>query len=299
MTAFTHVQRVTGAVHDGLHAWVRALMADAGVPCDVAGAVPTDGGPTLALMPYQMVLESQHTVPSVPYVPHPPDSKRDAIPAAWRTIGVAMTDVLLESFPARAKGRPGLGPLDPAPLLGSLPDPIAAWYRTHREDWLVGGTPERGRLPAVAWRQPFAFAVRYVAVVVDPDTTPGGDATRLQALAVLAAGIRLSRFFRVRMPPVPASESLLELVRAFSEVDTEAAAPIADALAAATSERELAVGLTPHNELTDADLALVCMSLKQPMQPAIVFSLRLSLGEGPELGAGALPHLASVEGERP
>ena len=56
-----------------------------------------------------------------------------------------------------------------------------------------------------------------------------------------------------------------------------------------------AVGVYPHHELSDMDLALVMQALQLPMQPAVVFALRLALGGGPYLETGASPHVAPVE----
>lgn len=302
MTAFGHVNEVIGAVNDGLRDWATALMTEGGVGCGVTGHIPSKGKPTLALLPYQMVLESQHTVPTLQLMPQPTSgATRETIPAAWRTIGQSMTGVLLESFPERAKGRPGVGPIDPMPPLASLPPPIAAWYKAHKKDWVLNTKEPRARLPSISWRQPFGYTVRYAAIVVDPSgQSTEIDSVRLRALGVFAAGVRLQRFFTVTMPPLPTTKPLEELIAAFGKVKGEAAEPIAEALKSALSNKTLAVGVTPHNELSDADLALVCMALKQPMQPAMVFSVRLSLGSGPELGAGAMPHLESVEkGEEP
>lgn len=298
MTApFAHISEVVDVVRDGLHDWAKRMIEQAGVRCSVVGSIPDKGGPALVLLPYQMVLESQHTVPSVQLMPSMDKARREPIPKAWRTIGSSMTDVLIETFPAKPRKGPGVGPLNPAPPLDALPAPVAAWYRAHAKDWVVDNGAPAGRLPAISWRQPYSIAVRFAAIVVDPDRKDTViDATRLKALAIVGAGVRLERFFEVEVPPLPASEELVALMTAFGQVDAEGAAPLAEAIAEVTAKGRLAVGLTPHNELTDADLALVCMALKQPMQPSVVFSLRISLGAGPELGAGAMPHISSVDG---
>jgi hypothetical protein len=283
-----------------MHAWAAALMKEAGLDVAVSGSVPTKGRTTLVLLPYQTVLESQATVPSIALVPLSQDGARETVPPAWRAIARGMTDTLLATFPQRQAKGPGIGPIDPCPPLAALPASIAAWYRANAEGWMVDrGTPS-GRLPSVAWRLPFAFAVRYAAMVVDPEgSDPDIDLVRLRALAVIGAGVRIDRFVRVRIPAESVPPELEALVRAFGAVDVPEAAPILEALDSALAERELAVGLTPHQELSDADIAHVTLALGQPMQATLVFSMRLALGAGPELGPGGLPHLGSVTGERP
>ena len=42
----------------------------------------------------------------------------------------------------------------------------------------------------------------------------------------------------------------------------------------------------------------ITLTVQQPMQPTVVFSVRVPLGAGPSLSPGATPHLASVETSR-
>ncbi|MCA9566786.1 MAG: hypothetical protein KC656_03050 [Myxococcales bacterium] len=294
-TPYKHTAEVTERVRGAMITWVEGLLAAAELTLPVTGALPSDRDHgALVLLPYQMIMESQAGVPQVPLMPVSGDGRRDAIPGPWRALARGMTDVLVEQFPQRTKGAPGLGPLDPCPPLDGLPAPIAAWYRANPAFQAEGG---RGRLPQISWRQPFSLVIRYAAMVVDPD--PASDLLRLQALAVLAAGIRQERFFQTQVPPVPQTPDLAGLVDAMAEAAPgEAGETMRAAAVASRSENTLAVGLFPHHDLTDNDLALVMQALQVPMQPALVFGARLSLGAGPVLLEGAVPHLASVEGAR-
>jgi hypothetical protein len=296
MTGYGDVREVLEVTRDALHAWAAGLLAGAGIPLPVAGspAAPRKG-PTLVLLPYQTVLESQAATPVVPLVPSLQDGERNAVPEPWRTASRAMTQLLVESFPKRDQRAPGLGTLDPLPYLKELPKPVAAWYRARGEPWVVdrGGKPA-GRLPFVGWRHPFSLAVRCAAFVLDgPDSSADHDRVTLGALGVIAAGVRFERFLRVDAPALPCEPALIELVRAFGAIGGDTAAELAAAFDGA-GRRQLAVGLTPHNEIDDGDLAAIARTLDGPIQPAIVFSMRLALGAGPELGPGALPHLAPI-----
>lgn len=293
MTVYAQVGRTMGIVRDGLHEWAAALMAKAELEVAVTGEVPADGsGPTLVMLPYQVVMESKAAVPRIALVPGSSDVEREGVPGAWRQVARGMTQTLLDHFPQRPARAPGLGPLHPVPPLDALPAPIAAWYRDHPA-WTVDGTA--GRLPSVMWRHPFGLAVRFAALVMDRSAPAGGlDLLRLQALGVLAAGIRVERYVEVTAPAVVVDPDLASLIEAFAAVGGEVGEAIREGWDAARAPAPLAVGLTPHHELSDDDLARVATALGIPMQAALVFAIRLSLGAGPELGQGAMPHLGSV-----
>ncbi len=295
VSPYGHVSRTMGIGREGVHRWAADAMGQAGLDVAVSGEVPAEGeSPTLVMLPYQVVMESKAAVPRVALVPTSKDAERESVPAPWMQIARGMTGVLLEHFPERGRRSPGLGPLHPAPKLDLLPKPIAAWYREH-DRFLIGKERSAGRLPSVMWRHPFSLAIRFAAFVVDRSGSVGAmDLLRLQALGVLAAGIRMERYVQVTVPAVPVDPELAGLIEAFAAVGGDEGDQIASAWKAVRRDIELAVGLTPHHELTDDDLARVVHTLGIPMQAALVFSIRLSLGAGPELGEGALPHLASV-----
>jgi len=291
---YAHIDATMLAVHECLLAWGKGLLDQAGNPLPVCGSVPEVGaGAHLVLLPYQSVLESQAGVPFLPLVPMNKGAGRESIPGPWRMLAQGMTQVLVDDFPKRAAKGPGLGPLDPAPPLDGMPKPIADWYRAQGEPWSAKG---RGRLPQISWRQPFSLVIRYAAMVIDPagESTDIG-AQRLRALGVLAGGIRIERYFRATVPPSPVSAELSGLIEAFAAAaPEEIAADMEEAVRLAHEDNETAVGLTPHHDLTDIDAATVMRALRQPMQPAVVFAIRMALGAGPELIGGAIPHLASV-----
>lgn len=296
---YLHVDDVMRAVRQGLHDWVGDLMGKAGLEGFVSGVLPdpsqgAEGGPHLVVLPYQSVLESQAGVPTMTLVPIGKDAKRDSLPKPWQIIAHGMTSVLVEQFPQRGKKAPGLGPLHPSPLISELPGPIARWYHDN-PDWTVGGG-ERAKLPQISWRHPFSMVVRFASVGVDTrGETPNLDEFRLRALAVLAAGIRIERFYPVELPPFPVTPELESLIESFA-----AAAPgelgerMREAVEAQRLPMQTAIGLTPHHELSDNDIALMMEALRQPMQPCLVFAVRMALGGGPELIPGAMPHLPPV-----
>ena len=288
MTPRAHVAKVTREVSTALEEWVRSLLEEADLSLPVRVDLP-ETGESLVLLPYQLVLESQAGVPLVPLMPTSGEARREAIPAPWREIARGMTQILVEQFPQRSRNQPGLGPLDPCPPLAEIPAPLQDWYRAH-PDWQVENG--RGRLPQISWRQPFSLVIRYTALVSGCPSL-----RRLQALSVVAAGIRQDRYFQAMVPATPQDAPLGSLVDAFAlsapeplRADLEAAAD------ASRADHPLAVGVFAHHDLTDNDLALVMQALQLPMQPAVVFGARLSLGAGATLLPGAVPHLGSVSG---
>lgn len=292
MSELQHIARTVGETRDELLVWVRSLLDEAGVDLPVTGVLPTDGRPALFMMPYQTVLESQSTVPMSPLVPSGSAGPPAGVTPDWVSVAHAMTRFLVEHYPKRARKAPGLGPLDAQPKLELLPKAMGDWYRAQDAEW---GSDQRGILPSVAWRQGFSFVVRYAAIVTAEDATDG-DRKRLQALAVLASGVRQRRFFELGVAPPPCSSQLLSLIEAMRDsCDGELSAALAAGAASIVASRRSAVGVYPHHELTDADLAFVLRTLHQPMQPAVVFALRLSLGAGPVLEPGALPALPPIE----
>jgi hypothetical protein len=149
----------------------------------------------------------------------------------------------------------------------------------------------------IEWQNAFSLAVRFVSIVPSSAKPMADlDGLQLRALALVAAGVRLGRHFQVEEPPFATKGPLLDLMTAFAKVEHADAAELAEAVAAISRPRDLTVGLAPHHDLSDQDLALMMRAMDLPMQPAIVFSMRVALGAGPELNYGALPHIGSVEG---
>jgi len=294
------VGRATDAVRNGLHAWMGEVVAAGGAKLPVVGSVPTSGGPALVLLPYQMVLESNATSQTSPIVPVMAEPGKDSVPPAWRRAGLALTRILVDTFPKREAKGPGVGPVDPAPLLSGLPAPVAAWYKSAPSMWRVTRDGKAaGLLPSVEWHPPFALAVRFAAMVPAPaNAAANHDAIQLRALALCAAAVRLERFFPVEEPTGLDEGPLRDLLFAFSKVDHPEATFLRDAIDVLAAPRTTPVGLSPHQDLSDQDLALIMTALRQPMQPTVVFSVRVPLGAGPSLSPGATPHLASVETSR-
>lgn len=289
---YAHVDAVISAVRTGLLEWTSGLIAASGTPVEIAGGIPGEGGPTLVLLPYQIMPESQPGTPTITLMPLSPNANRDALPGPWRTLAHGMTTVLVEQFPKRERSAPGIGPIHPNPPIDQLPAPIRAWYEAN-PTWHQGGN---GSLPQINWRQPFSLVLRFGALVVDPsEESEHLHDLRLRALAVFAAGIRIERYFGVALPPAPVPDDLRTLLLAFAESAPE---PLRTEMLEATEgvlqPGDTAIGLTPHHELTDEEIALVMGTLELPMQPVVVFAIRLALGAGPVLATGALPHLGSV-----
>jgi hypothetical protein len=290
------VGRTVDAVRQGLHRWLGEVCAAAGAPLPVSGAVPASGGPTLVALPYQILLESNASASTLPLVPVLHEPANDGVPALWRRMGIAATRIVVESYPSRAASGPAPIALDPAPEVARLPGPVAAWYRRQGAPWVTTGAGEPlAVLPTVEWHSPIALAIRFALLVPAVDARPDHDAVQLRALAACAAAVRLDRHFPIReetaLPPGP----LRELLEALSAVDHAEAPTLREAVTSLTRPRELAVGVAPHQDLNDHDLALVMQALRQPMQPTVVFSVRVGLGAGPVLVPGVTPSVPSVE----
>lgn len=292
-----NVSRTIEIVRAGLHTWMGANLAEGGVDLPVVGTLQAGAAPALVLLPYQMVLESTPTNPSTAIMPVTQENPKDALPPAWRRAGLLITRILVDTFPARPTKGPGIGPVDPLPPLSKLPKPVAAWYKKSGDAWIVQRDEPCARLPMIEWTHPFSLAIRFAAIVpAGSKPTADLDGLQLRALALVAAGVRLGRHFPVVEPPFVTPGPLLDLMTAFSKVDHPAAAELAELVAAVAAPRDLTVGLAPHHDLADQDLALMMRAMELPMQPAVVFSMRVALGAGPALTYGALPHIGSVEG---
>lgn len=289
------VGRTVDAVRAGLHAWLGEVCAAAGAPLAVVGAVPVSGGATLVALPYQILLESNasaNTTTLVPVLQEPPN---DSVPALWRRAGVAATRIIVEAFPGRPAAVAAQGPLDPAPALARLPEPVAAWYRRQGSPWTVSRDGEPSAvLPTVEWHSPIALAIRFALLVPAVTPAPDHDAVQLRALAACAAAVRLDRHFPMREESALAPGPLRDLLAALAAVDHPEAPGLREAVTSLTQPRELAVGVAPHQDLTDHDLALVMQALRQPMQPTVVFSVRVGLGAGPVLVPGTMPSVGAV-----
>lgn len=292
-----HVSRTIDIVRSGLHGFMGANLRAGGVELPVTGALSAAATPSLVLLPYQMVLESTPTNATAAIMPVTQENPKDSLPPAWRRAGLLITRILVDTFPTRPVKGPGVGPVDPTPPLAGLPKPVADWYKKAGPDWIVERGGPCGRLPMIEWQNPFSLAIRFAAIV------PSGskpildlDSLQLRALALVAASVRLGRHFQVEEPAFVSKGVLLDLMTAFSKVDHPAAEELAEVVAVLSRPRDLTVGLAPHHDLSDQDLALILRALELPMQPAVVFSMRVALGAGPELGFGALPHIAPVEG---
>lgn len=289
------VGRTVDAVRAGLHAWLGEVCAAAGAKLPVVGAVPATGGPALVALPYQVVLESNASATTTPLVPVLQEPANDGVPGLWRRAGVAATRIIVDSYPSRPAQGPGLGPLDPVPLLSRLPPQLAAWYRAQGAPWTVTRDGEPAAvLPSVDWHSPIALAIRFAVLVPAATPAPDHDAVQLRALAACAAAVRLDRHFPMREEAALPAGPLRDLLGALASLDHAEAPVLREAIASLAQPRELAVGVAPHQDLTDHDLALVMQALRQPMQPTVVFSVRVGLGAGPVLSPGAMPHLASV-----
>ena len=292
-----HVSRTIDIVRAGLHGFMADNLRAGGVDLPVTGALTAGASPSLVLLPYQMVLESTPTNANAPIMPVTQENPKDSLPPAWRRAGLLITRILVETFPSRPIKGPGVGPVDPTPPLSGLPKPVADWYKKAGPDWVIDRGGPCGRLPMIEWQNAFSLAIRFAAIV------PSGskpmvdlDGLQLRALSLVAASVRLGRHFQVEEPSFVGKGPLLDLMTAFTKVDHPAAEELAEVVAAIARPRDLTVGLAPHHDLSDQDLALMMRAMELPMQPAIVFSMRVALGAGPELSFGALPHIASVEG---
>lgn len=290
-STYQHVASVTGAMRNALHEWTRDILEQSGLELPVAGSILEGDDPALVLLAYQVIMESTPGIPQVPVMPMTGDGRRDSIPQAWKVMAKGMTEVLLDKFPKRERKAAGIGPLEPCPTLAELPKPLQDWYAAN-DAFRVD--EQHGRLPQISWRQPFSLVVRFAGMV--QGAKHPADLLQLQALSVLAAGIRQERYFSCPLPPAAHSAQLDALIDAFAaSADEPLRSEMQAAAVASRSPGTLAVGVFPHHDLTDQDLALVMQALRLPMQPAVVFGARLSLGGGPELLTGAMPHLGSVE----
>ncbi len=304
---YQHVKTVVSEVHDGLLAWCRRVLREAGLETiEVYGQFPPDGATSsyVVLFPYRLgpapkLVETSNGL-SLMSPPKSIPDKGTAIPTSWIIMGRTMAQVIDEHFPKT--GKPGTRSYrpDPAPLLSAMPDPVRAWYEkqdpTESDPWISEGpNGPRGRLPSLWWRPGFMLTGHYMAVANDGGRGTA-DRTTLQAplalpgLSVIAAGLHLERYVTVTLPPIACDPAVFEIAQALADcAGGEHKAAIEAAIEDLTTKDEVVIQVIPVHDLTNMDFANLMQALQRPLQPSLNLAIRLPLGAFPVLSPAVAP----------
>ncbi len=304
---YQHVKTVVTEVHDGLLAWCRRVLREAGLETvEVYGQFPPEGATSsyVVVFPYRLgpapkVVETSPGI-SLMCPPNAIPDKGTAIPTPWVVLGRHMAQIVDEFFPK--VGKPGTRTYrpDPAPPLDKLPEPARAWYAAQDPDakdpWVSDGpNGRRGRLPSLWWRPGFMLTGHYMAIAND-----GGrgttDRTSLQApvalpgLSVIAAALHLERFVKITLPPLACDPAVFELAKAFADTaGGEHKEALYNAIDLLTSPDDCTVSVIPVHDLTNMDFANLMQALQRPLQPSLNLAIRLPLGAFPVLSPALAP----------
>lgn len=304
---YQHVKTVVSEVHDGLLAWCRRVLREAGLETiEVYGQFPPEGATSsyVVLFPYRLgpapkLVETSNGI-SLMSPPRALPDKGTAVPTSWIRLGRTMAIIIDEQFPK--VGKPGTRSYrpDPAPLLSELPKPAADWYkaqdRTAEDPW-IADSPDgvRGRLPSLWWRPGFMLTGHYMAVANDGGRGTA-DRTSLQAplalpgLSVIATGLHLERYVEVDLPPIACDPAVFEIARAMGESDGGAHQQVIEAaIEDLTTKDRVVVQVIPVHDLTNMDFANLMQALQRPLQPSLNLAIRLPLGAFPILTPAVAP----------
>ena len=304
---YRHVKTVVSEVHDGLLAWCRRVLREAGLETiEVYGQFPPDGATSsyMVLFPYRLgpapkLVETSNGI-SLMSPPRALPDKGTAIPTSWIRLGRTMAQIIDEHFPK--VGRPGTRSYRPdsAPHLAKLPKNTRAWYEKQDPDaedpWIEKGKEgTRGRLPSLWWRPGFMLTGHYMACANDGGRGTA-DRTSLQAplalpgLSVIAAGLHLERYVTVELPPIACDPAVYEIAKAMGDdAGGEHQETIDKAIEDLTTKDRVVIQVIPVHDLTNMDFANLMQALQRPLQPSLNLAIRLPLGAFPVLSPAVAP----------
>lgn len=300
MSALQQASALVAASHRCLIAWVRARVAEAGLPqVTVRAGAPRPGqGPTVSVLPYLVgpwpkVVETLSAVNLIGGA----DDNGSTVPELWRRFGRALGAAVDASWPTVLAG--GRSRPHPLPPLELLPEPLAAWYASQPEDpgpgaWRVSteGRP-CARLPSLTWRPALNVRMSYL-VLAGASGDEEDEGLGLAALGALSVAMNMDRVLRVRMPSAPADPGLYSLASALADsVDEEIAEDLRTFAGQIQGEVDQRMSLVPGASRDGEEHFERLRSLGLPLQPCLHIALHAPLGAGPEFGPGSSPSVAT------
>lgn len=305
MNPYRHIAITTREYHEGLMAWCRRLLSDAGMESlEVYGQIPARGLTTshLIFFPYRLGPEPKiaENAPGTsllrPRVPLPPG--HPFVPDVWLTLGAAVAEAVEATFPdprSREVQRNLSESNGVYPPVSALPAPLRAWYQGPEagpgEPWtLPGPSGPLARPPALGWRQGLATVVRYVVLAHEPgrgsdERTSASPPVALSALNVILGAVHRERTVDVLVPPQPVPDGLLSYAEALAEASSE---PLAGRIRAALAEIQAPlqeqIALVPVNDLNNREMIALMQSMQRPLQASLNLQMRYVLGSTPVFG---------------
>jgi hypothetical protein len=313
MNQLEYISTITTNLHGHIEAWARNLLREAGIDTiEVYGQFPPEGSVAshIVLFPYRLgSLENQISQPVQDISLLRTDITKipvGTVPPLWSVIGRAITMCIHEKYPKMTKG-PFIGRPHPAPPIDSLPEPLANWYRgqgdTKKTDaWVtdIAGNLY-ARLPSLAWSTGVLLKIQYLIAVGEGAR---GTADRLapvaiQTLSVLASGAQLRNTLNMRIPPVPYPEELPSFLEAVADsMENETGEQLREQIPLLDKKMDMAVGLLPGSNLTNADFTGLMQALQRPLQPTLNLAVQISIGGAPKFAPGISADLRSHQKAR-
>lgn len=301
MQVYDTARGTSTAIHDGLLGWARERMRRAGFTgLECLGAFPAGArtDPQLVLFPYRVGPDPKLTdLNPTPMIlgGEGEQGRSSGAPSAWVDVASHLSRGLQElGVGVIRRPVPGAPPAMVRSGLQDLPPSIRAWYQQWGADWLQEG---HARMPRLHWVGGIVLTIRYLAVAVGqlPDHDPTRSAPLgIPTLTVLATAIYRERVFEAEMEAPDPPESLPHFVEALSTAleekgKEELAKELRASLAATRSHYVQQVAIQPISDIGNQELAQMLQSLQQPLQAALTFQLRFSVGGELLFGPGGMP----------
>ncbi|MEL6348586.1 MAG: hypothetical protein AAFV53_36115 [Myxococcota bacterium] len=301
MNTLEHISAVSSIVHEGLEAWARSLLRDAGIETtEVYGSFPPEGtiASHLVLFPYRIgPAESQVSQPDRSETLVGPRAKNlsrksSGVPPMWIDIGSCINKLHYEHFPRAGRhGRQAEMP-HPAPLIEQLPDPMKAWYTKQKDSgeemsWVtMRGDAAHARLAALSWTSSVVIRMNYLVVIGEGARGTADRATStapvaVQTLSVLTAGLQMRRRVVVRVPPQPFDRKIVPYCKAMAKtLGGDDAEMLQQAVKDLSRKIDVEVTLLPGANLTNADFTGLMQAMQRPLQPTLHLGVQMALGGG-------------------
>ncbi|MCB9765001.1 MAG: hypothetical protein H6739_34830 [Alphaproteobacteria bacterium] len=286
-----HARAVTEAIHDGLLAWVRQALTDAGLDQDVTVLDRFPSGPVerplLIVFPFRLGPEKMldHNDAGRSLMNPARGKEPSTIPDTWRDLGQAMGAGLQDILPEEKVA--GRKIPSRRPRVSALPPALEAWYlsQDERSGWIERDASGelRGYTPNLWWYPSYPIDIQYILSGVGPNAHAEGEALPLlPAMTAVRTAVHLDSVLELTLPAVPAPESLWGYITALALSLPEDGEVFPDELeeksAAARERFSTRLGIVPAHHLDDDSVFSFMRALGRPMHATICLKIRAGLG---------------------
>ena len=305
MNRYAHAAELTRTVHDALVGWARDLLKQADLETvEVYGQFPPEGTTAshMVLFPYWVgplpkMVEQGREVSLM----NPPeqlgDGKISFIPTGYQQLGRSLANFTRSQFPdmmpmVGSQQRKG----SPFPLFKDMPKSLQKWYKDHDGEevsWISEWDGKSHALPpALQWAPGIHVVVRYIAIASDPGRgtsqySSTGAPLALPALSVLAMAVHLERRLMLTVKPPPLPDDLTTYVEAvIAARKGKEKKELKELLSLLETPEEIGIAITPVDDLSNQEFALLMQALQRPLQAALNFQMRVVLGARAEFEPG-------------